>query len=191
MARSAYVAKMTLVVLGAALVFSLVSCGKKDEQPQMQVQSKEVIGLVDYYQKMKALAMTGKVEKFREMRDSLTQAIVDKYIAKIQGRVDSERVSMWGKNWPNVVGLPLVEDSSNGEWRRLTFTIIGAKDYDGKDKVVFPVVLFRKNGSQWKVSNASQMGGDKVDKNGHPILLKDMIYPEMFKIPPDFSELFK
>lgn len=191
MAKSTYATKVTLIILGAALVCSLVSCGKKEEQPQTQQLSKEVIDLIDYYQKMKELAVAGKVEKFREMRDSLTQAKVDEYIAKIQGRVDSERVNMWGMNWPIVVGLPLVEDSSNGEWRRLTFTVIGAKDYRGKDKVVFRVVLFRKNGSQWKVSNAFQMGSDKVDKNGHTVLLKDMVYPAIFCIPPDFSELSK
>ena len=182
----------TPFLIGTIVLIGLISCGKKNEDSaQLQPPSKEVSALVDSYQKIKAIAMAGEVDQFRERRDSLTMATVDAYIARIGGKVDSARVSMWGTNWPNVTGLPLVQDTSNGEWRRLTFTIIGSKDFKGKEKSTYPAILFRKNGSTWKVSNALLMGSDKFDKNGQLILYKDMIYPPMFSIPPDFAELFK
>jgi hypothetical protein len=181
-----------LIATLVALV-SLVSCaGKKEEAaPATQTPSGEVSALVDTYQKLKALAVAGKVAQFCELRDSLTMANVRVYIEKTGGRVDSARINMWGENWPNVTGLSLVQDSTNGEWRRLTFTIPGSRDHKGREKSVYPVVLFRKNGSTWKVSNAFLMGSDKYDKNGRLILHKEMIYPAMFNLPPVFDELLK
>jgi hypothetical protein len=192
MTKSVNARLVTACLITTLTLVGLISCGKKqDEAAPMKSPSKEQIALVDAYQKTKSVGMTGNVAEFRKMRDSLTMATIDAYIVRIGGKVDSARVTMWGTQWPNVTGLPLVEDSSNGEWRRLTFTIIGSRDKTGKEKYVYPVVLMRKNGSTWKVSNAILMGGDKFDHEGKIIPFKDVPFPPMFSIPPVFDELFK
>jgi hypothetical protein len=69
--------------------------------------------------------------------------------------------------------------------------VVGSRDYKGTEKSTYPVVLFRKNGSDWKVSNAMLLGTDKYDKSGKLILHKSLTYPPMFSVPPDFTDLFK
>lgn len=173
------------VVLVALLI--LVSCGGgRQEGAEL---SDEVKEMVRYYESMREIGLAGDVEKFLEMRDSVTNAEVAAYFEWRRFVLDSAKVSSWAYNWPSVAGLPLEQDTSDGEWRRLTFRREGFHDKDGKEQVIYPHVLFRKNGDIWKVSNASSLVSYRYNDDGSLRTLSQLTYNKLFLVPPSFDPL--
>lgn len=175
-----------IILLSTAL---LSGCGTKSGQPQELTDEQEE--LVRYYHTMKDVGLTGDVKAFNEMRDSLTRDKVMTYFRDGRRIVDSAKVSNWAYYWPDVAGLPIVQDSADGEWRRLLFMRDDLTDKDGREMAVYPMILFRKNNDTWKVSNASRLKSYKFDLEGNPRTVADFTYHELFRIPPDFSDIEK
>jgi hypothetical protein len=185
-------AKPLLLTAAILLALGLFGCGEKKPAEQKPIPpTSDLSRLVEYYQRMKRFGMEGKVVEFQALRDSVTKVRVDYFLSTHGGVIDSARVATWAYTWPNIEGLPLMQDTSDGEWRRLTFYIEGLKDKNGVEKMTYPVVIYRKNGNVWRVSNSSLLGSDKMDKDGRPILLSQLTYHKMFRIPPDFEDLLK
>ncbi len=64
-------------------------------------------------------------------------------------------------------------------------------DKDGKEQCVYSVVLFRKNGDEWKVSSASRMASYRFNDDGTPRSLDQLSFHKMFRLPPSFADLKK
>jgi len=170
------------------VVMVCTSCG--GDKPKGSKISSEVAELIRYYQEMKNLGLTGKVQDFLDRRDSVTNAEIAAYFKWKGWTIDSAKVSNWTFNWPDVAGLPLEQDTGDGQWRRLVFRMEGQRDQKtGKEMISFPIVLFRKEGDQWKVSSASRFVGFKFNNDGTPQTLSQFQFHEMFRIPPIFESL--
>lgn len=175
-----------LICLG---IFS--GCG--DSQPGGGIKvsdlSEEQIVLVREYIKLKAIGMDGKVDRFVEMRDDTTLEIITDYLARKKRPIDSERVESWATNWPEVAGLPIVQDSIKDRWRRMVFkrpTVFGD---DGVEKAVYPVLLFGLNGETWRVSNGTMVGNNIYNPDSTLRTTAQFNYHPMFRLPPDFRDL--
>ena len=170
------------------VILLCTSCG--GDKPKGSKIGGEVTELVRYYQEMKNLGLAGNVQEFLDKRDSVTQAEIAAYFKWKGWTIDSAKVSNWTFNWPDVAGLPLEQDTSDGQWRRLVFRQEGQRDQkSGKEMIVFPMIMFRKDGDQWKVCNASRFVGFKLNNDGTPQTLSQFQFHEMFSIPPSFESL--
>ena len=113
---------LNLVVVLCALLAGtilLISCGSDSSEGDKL--SGDIREMVRYYQEMKELGLAGDVEAFLARRDSVTKDEVGRYFEGKGWVIDSTKVSNWCFNWPDVAGLPLVQDTGDGEWRRLLF----------------------------------------------------------------------
>jgi hypothetical protein len=119
----------------------------------------------------------------------LTNGEIAEYFKRKGWEIDSAKVSGWAYSWPDVAGMPLEQDSTNGEWRRLVFKRCGYKDDQGKEQCLYPVILLRKNGDEWKISNASRLAAYRYNDDGSEIKLSDLRFHKMFRLPPSFIDL--
>lgn len=180
---------MVVILVGLALLLP-AACGRKQAQPDKIVQlSPEQTELVRNYLEMKQIGLAGNVDSFWARRDSVSKAFILDMFKMHKTTLDSHIVSAWAYTWPDVAGLPLVQDSSDGQWRRLIFIIDNLVDSAGRQKALYPVVMFRKEHDQWKVANASRMSAYKFDKQGKEIPFASLTFHELFRIPPTFPNL--
>lgn len=176
-----------LVLVGLWLSHGMVSCGSGESGTSEL--DPEISDLVRYYQEMKAVGLNGMVERFVAMRDSVTTALVDTYFT-LQGWVlDSAKVSQWAYNWPDVAGLPLVQDSIQGRWRRLIFRQCGMFDEAGRETCMFSVIIFARSGDRWKVSNATRSAAFRYDPDGTEHTVGELMFHGMFQLPPSYDHL--
>jgi hypothetical protein len=187
--RRRYLLLSILALLCAALSFGPISCSSKKE-PETNL-SPEVTGLVRKYQEMKTAGLNNKKAKFVHMRDSVTRTEVAGYFRRTGRIIDSAKIYQWAFSWPDVAGLPLVQDSINGRWRRLIFRQCGLYEPSGIEDCVFPVVLFGKDGDDWNVSNACKIGGHRYKADGSEVGLDDLKFNDLFLLPPSFEQLYK
>ncbi|MCK5126430.1 MAG: hypothetical protein KAR42_09255 [candidate division Zixibacteria bacterium] len=171
------------------IVAGLVACETSYDLGESRLPNAEQRELIRYYEDMKKIGLEGDRYNFIEMRDSVTHYIVVKYLMQIGRAVDSKKVSDWAYNWPNIAGLPIVDDSTDGEWRRIVFMRPSVYEENGREKTLYPIVLFRFDGEVWKVSNASTKKSYTTTIDGDSILFKDFTYHKMYNVPPDFSDL--
>ena len=90
---------------------------------------------------------------------------------------------------PDVAGLPLYQDTIYGLWRRVIFRICDMFDEAGREQCVYPIIMFRKNGDEWKVGNASRLAAYRYDDDGEPLELTKFMFHKMFRLPPSFIDL--
>jgi hypothetical protein len=180
---------LLVLILAAALILGPVSCGSKKE-PQSKL-NPEVTGLVKKYQEMKTAGLKGKMAKFIHMRDSTTRMEVAKYFRRTGRVIDSAKIYQWAFNWPDVAGLPLMQDSINGHWRRLIFRQCGLTDSEGKEDCIFSVVLFGKDHDAWNVSNACKIGVRRYKDDGSEATVDDLVFNDLFLLPPSFKPLYQ
>jgi len=169
---------------------AIVGCGKKEsETNQGDKLTTEQRQMVRDYLTIKEVGLTGNVGQFMALRDSLTGAKVRAYFEMTKRVIDSLRVVQWAYYWPSVAGLPVVEDTSDGEWRRLLFHQATGVDDQGVEKSNYAIVLFRKNGDVWKVSNASSLMTPVLNPDGSRKTIDQFTYHRLFRVPPDFRDL--
>lgn len=180
---------LVMMLVGTAL-FLPAACGTSGSQPEKTaVLDAEQTEMVRYYLEMKQMGLDGNVDSFWARRDSVSKAFILEMFKRHGTSLDSRIVGSWAYSWPDVAGLPLVQDSSDGQWRRLVFIIDNLVDSAGRQKALYPVVIFRKENGQWKVSNASRLAAYKFDKQGKEIPFRTLTFHEMFRIPPTFPNL--
>lgn len=187
--RHRYLILLVLTLTVAALVLGPISCGSKKE-PKSNL-SPEVTELVRKYEEMKMAGLNAQMAKFMHMRDSTTRMEVADYFRRTGRAIDSAKIYQWAFNWPDVAGLPLVQDSVNGRWRRLIFRQCGLTDSEGKEDCIFSVVLFGKNDDMWNVSNACKIGERRYKDDGSEIAVDDLVFNDLFLLPPSFEALYK
>ena len=190
---------LAVVTMLGVMLFGATACGKKPGEPRDP--NKEELDLIRYYLKMKEIGLAGDKDTFNEMRDSLTHAKIQTYFSHWERVIDSKKVSDWAYNWPDIAGLPIVEDTSDGEWRRLVFRgpwirdIVDRQDSlnPGREKAIYPLIMFRNNNGTWKVSNASRWKSYRYDNDGNEIKYETFSphYHKFYRIPPDFIDLEK
>lgn len=179
-----------LATLTGLILLLPAACGKGSSQPEkITTLNAEQTELVRHYQEMKQLGLQGKVDSFVARRDSVTMAFIMDMFKRHGSTIDSATVAGWAYTWPDVAGLPLVQDTSDGLWRRLVFIIDNLADSAGRAKALYPIVMFRKENGQWKVANASRLAAYKFNKQGKEIPFTSLTYHELFRIPPTFPNL--
>jgi len=177
------------MLLSAALIIGIVSCrGKGEAQTKL---SPEEIQLVKRYQEMKMAGIRNQRSKFMHMRDSVTRMEVANYFRRTGRIIDSTTIYHWAFNWPDVAGQPLVQDSTNGRWRRLIFRQCGLINAVGIEDCVYSVVMFGKDRDEWNISNAYRIGGHRYNDDGSEFSVADLRFNEMFRLPPSFEPLYK
>lgn len=179
----------SILLLGLIYLPVFSGCGQEKPGIQTMQITQEQTELVRDFVKMRALGMAGKVDQFVAMRDSITFQIVSEYLINHNKPLDSARVSLWGTTWPEVAGLPIVQDSILDNWRRLVFKRPNVFGSDGVEKAVYPVILFGLNGDEWKVSNATMIGVNTYNPDSTLRTIDQFTYHSMFRLPPDFRDL--
>lgn len=187
--RRRYMLPLVLALIALALSFGPISCGSKDK-PQTNL-NPEVTQLVRKYQEMKTAGLRNEMSKFIHMRDSVTRMEVSNYFRRTKRVIDSAKIYQWAFSWPDVAGLPLVQDSTNGRWRRLIFRQCGLTDAAGIDDCIFSVVLFGKDGDVWNISNACKIGQHHYKADGSEISVDDLDFNDLFLLPPSFEPLYR
>jgi len=177
---------LMILFIGFILIV-LVSCGSKRRKPIPL--SPEQSEMIKYYQTMKQKGIAGITSQFIDMRDEKTMDFVDELFIKRLRRVSPDIVQKWAYSWPDVAGLPLIQDTSDGEWRRFVFVQEGPPDPHGRERLIYPMVIWRWNDTIWKVSNASRLMSTKEDADGNEIVFSDLQVNDMFRIPPHFPDL--
>lgn len=178
-----------VLILAAALILGPISCGTKKE-PKSNL-SPEVTELVKKYQEMKTAGLKAQKAKFMHMRDSTTRMEVADYFRRTGRIIDSAKIYQWAFNWPDVAGLPLVQDSINGRWRRLIFRQCGLTDSEGKEDCIFSVVLFGKDHDVWNISNACKIGVRRYKEDSTEATVDDLVFNDLFLLPPSFKPLYQ
>ncbi|MDD4050860.1 MAG: hypothetical protein PHR28_03025 [candidate division Zixibacteria bacterium] len=179
-----------LATLVGLILLLPTACGKGNSQPEKITKlNSELTEMVRYYQEMKQFGLAGNVDSFWARRDSVSKAFILDMFGRRGTVLDSGVVAAWAYTWPDIAGHPLVQDTTDGQWRRLVFIIDSLVDKDGRQKALYPVVMFRKENGQWKVANASRLAAYKLDKQGKKIPFKSLTYHELFRIPPTFPNL--
>ncbi len=176
-----------LLLLLPGMMLAFVSCGS--EKNESGALSKEVAEMVRYYQEMRKIGLVGEVEPFLAMRDSLTKAEIDVYFERKGWVIDSTKVSDWSFNWPDIAGLPLHQDTIDGLWRRMIFRQCGLFDEASREQCVYSVIMWRKNGDEWKVANATRVAAYRFNEDGSPLVLHKFLFHKMFRLPPSFIDL--
>jgi hypothetical protein len=180
---------LLVTVVGLVLLLP-AACGKGKSQPEKITKlNPELTELVRYYQEMKQFGLAGNVDSFWARRDSVSKAFILDMFGRHGTTLDSAVVAAWAYTWPDVAGLPLVQDTGDGQWRRLVFIIDSLVDKEGRQKALYPIVMFRKENGEWKVANASRLAAYKLDKQGKEIPFSSLTYHELFRIPPTFPNL--
>ncbi len=187
--RRRYFLPLIVALTGTALTLGTVSCDSKRE-PKTDL-SPEVTQLVRKYEEMKLAGLHNQKSKFMHMRDSVTRQEVGAYFNRTGRVIDSAKIFQWAFNWPDVAGLPLVEDSINGRWRRLIFRQCGLMDADSIEDCIFSVVLFGKDGDDWNISNACKIGQHHYKSDGSEIGVEDLVFNDLFQLPPSFEPLYR
>lgn len=177
----------TGLVICLLALLSLAACGSEKNASVPRVERDE--GLIQYYNQMREIGLAGKVDEFVAMRDSVTNAEVATYYAGRGWELDSARVSDWAFNWPEVNDLPLIQDSIHGEWRRMVFEKCGIFDKAGMEKCMYPIIMWRKDGNQWKVSNATRMAAPRYKSDGSLLTMDQLNFHLMFSLPPSYAHL--
>lgn len=178
----------SIVLLLIALGLTACDNYKAGEERKANKEQRE---LINYFVTMKSAGLNKDMLTFIDMRDSLTHAKVAEYFTAWGRAINGQKVSEWAYNWPDVVGLPIVEDSISGEWRRLIFKMPDVEDKEGRLKAVYPIIMFRNNNGTWKVSNASRKASYYNSIDGDTIKFSDFTYHPFFQLPPNFSDLNK
>jgi len=178
--RPKYIAIAVLMVAGVWLFFGMVSCGSGND---------EMTDIVRYYHEMKAVGLNGLVDRFLSMRDSVTNAYVDTYYTWRGWEMDSAKVYQMAFGWPDIAGLPLVQDSISGRWRRLVFRQCGLHDEKNRELCMFPVILLGKNGDQWKISNVYRIAWPRYREDGSERTVDGLNFHKLFQLPPSFEDL--
>ncbi|MEE9441940.1 MAG: hypothetical protein V3V99_04665 [candidate division Zixibacteria bacterium] len=178
--------KLSLLLIASLLI---ISCGSDSGDPKKL--SSEQTGLVRKYQTMKLAGMAGDVTAFLSMRDSVTNVEIGNYQKNWGWTIDSTKVSNWATNWPDVAGLPIFQDTTDGEWRRLVFAHEPTINEKGEEVILYSVILWRKNNDEWKVSNATRMMGRLYNPDGTKAVLNEFSFHRLFRIPPVFDDLHK
>jgi hypothetical protein len=178
-----------LLCLAVIIMMIAISCGSEEEKGATL--SGDVSELVRYYHTMKQVGLAGRVDEFLDMRDSLTRAEIDSYYSWKGWTFDSIKVSDMAYHWPDIAGMALEQDTTYELWRRLVFRQCELYDTAGKEQCLYPVVLFRKNGDVWKVSNASRLASYRYNDDGSLRTLDQLSFHKLFRLPPDFIDLKK
>ena len=169
------------------MLLLLAACGSEKKMSMPSGETAE--DLIEYYNTMRQVGLAGKVAEFVAMRDSVTNAEVADYYKWHGWELDSAKVSNWAFNWPEVDDFTIVQDTISGLWRRILFQKCEIFDKDGREKCLYPMILFRKEGDQWKVSNATRMAAPRYTLEGNPITLDKLTFHRMFGLPPSFEDL--
>ncbi len=187
--RRRYMLPLVSALIVAVLAFGSISCSSRDK-PKTNL-NPEVTQLVRKYQEMKTAGLRNQMSKFVHMRDSVTRMEVADYFRRTKRVIDSAKIYQWAFNWPDVAGLPLVQDSTNGRWRRLVFRQCGLMEASGREDCIFSVVLFGKDGDQWNISNACKIGAHHYDNDGSEVRVNDLDFNALFLLPPSFEPLHR
>lgn len=180
---------LAVTLVGLVLLLP-AACGKGNSQPEKITKlNPELTELVRFYQEMKQFGLAGNVDSFWARRDSVSKAFILDMFGRHGTVVDSAVVAAWSYTWPDIAGLPLVQDTGDGQWRRLVFIIDSLVDKEGRQKALYPVVMFRKENGGWKVANASRLAAYKLDKQGKEVPFRSLTFHELFRIPPTFPNL--
>ena len=132
------------LILGLLLLVP-IACGSGSSQPEkVTVLSSEVTQLLWQYEHMRELGRAGQADSFMARRDSVTSAFAKGYYSRANRSIDSGVVWRWAADWPDVAGLPLIQDTTDGQWRRLTFVTTGARNKKGQQMMLYPIIMFRK-----------------------------------------------
>ncbi|MFH1700894.1 MAG: hypothetical protein ABIE07_09935 [Candidatus Zixiibacteriota bacterium] len=178
--------KLSIILICSSFI---ISCGGNSGDPDKL--SSEQVELVRKYQTMKLAGLAGDVKTFLSMRDSVTNFEIGNYHKNWGWTVDSTKVVKWTTNWPDVAGLPIIQDTSDGEWRRIVFTHAPTILEDGKEAVMCVVIILRKNGDEWKVSNVTRSMNSVNNPDGSKAVLNELSFHRLFRIPPVFDDLRK
>jgi len=181
-------AVLFIIIIPLSAFWALSCSSEKDAGKGMEI-SGETTELIRYYQEMKEIGLRGEVEAFLERRDSVTKAEVGAYFDRKGWIIDSAKVSNWAYNWPNVAGMTMVEDSIHGPWRRMVFRQCGMFDEQGREQCIYPMIMWHKDGDQWKVSNASRLAAFRYDNEGNEVDILRLTFHRMFRLPPSFIDL--
>lgn len=185
--------KMAVLVGGSVLtILFLAACGSgetKTEAPAVIEKSADVTELVAKYSEMKRLGLAGEVDAFLARRDPTILVLIKELYAFRNVEIDSTTISDWAVTWTVVDSLDLVQDTSNGEWRRLVFREGGYADDDGNPYIKYPVILYHLVNDDWMFSNATQIGSYQFDPEGEEITVKELVFHDLFKLPPVFPEV--
>jgi hypothetical protein len=175
------------LLLIASLV--IISCGSNSGDPDKL--SSEQIELVRNYQTMKLAGLAGDVNTFLSMRDSVTNFEIGNYHNNWGWTVDSTKVVNWTTNWPDVASLPVFQDTTDGEWRRLVFSHEPSINENGDEVIMHVVMILRKNGDEWKFSNITRIMAPVNNPDGSKAVLNEFSFHRLFRIPPVFDDLRK
>lgn len=167
----------------------IISCGNDSGNPDKL--SSEQTEMVRYFQTMKLAGLAGDVNTFLSMRDSITNAEIGNYHKNWGWKVDSTKVVNWTTNWPDVASLPIMQDTTDGEWRRLVFNHPPTINEQGQEVELLIVMLWRKNNDEWKVSNVSRIMAPIFNPDGSKYVLNEFSFHRFFRIPPIFDDLRK
>jgi len=178
---------MLVFLAGTAL---MVSCSEKRTIPKkIDKLTAEQTDLIRYYHQIKQAGQAGRIDLVLRERDSVTMDFVRRFFEMRGIPIDSNIVASWANSWPDVAGLPLIQDSINGNWRRLLFMIDGIRDKENREKILLPILMFRLENGEWKFSNTSRLSSFKYGPDAKPIALEDLTFHEMFRMPPSFPDL--
>ncbi|MCP4568761.1 MAG: hypothetical protein GY841_14380 [FCB group bacterium] len=183
--------KMAVLVGGSVMaILLLTTCGSEEiKTPVVIGKSADVIELVDKYSEMKRLGLAGEVNAFLAHRDPTILVLIRELFASHNVEIDSTVISDWAITWTVVDDLDLVQDTISGEWRRLVFREGGYADDDGNPYIKYPVILYHLVDDDWMFSSASQVGSYQFDSEGKDITVKELVFHDLFKLPPVFPEL--
>ncbi len=184
-------ARLTILISISALVMFFLSACDGHKPGEGSKPNQDQKDLIRYYLQMKEAGLKKDIMTFTDMRDSLTHVKVKMYFSNWGRVINGRKISDWAYNWPDVAGLPILEDSTYGEWRRLIFKMPDVKDKEGRVKAVYPMIIFRNNNGTWKVSNASRKSSYYKTIDGDTIMFDDFMYHPFFRLPPTFEDLLK
>ncbi len=168
------------------IMFIISSCGGSGDKL-----TSDQTEIVRSYQQMKIFGEAGKTKEFMEMRDSVTNEEIRNYFTNWGWILDSAKVVKWTANWPDLAGLPIVQDDKSERWRRILFDRGDFVDTSGREYLVYYVLFLGDNGDVWKVSNVTMMKIKKYLPDGKQIELYEELFPKIFRLPPDFADLRK
>lgn len=177
-----------LLVLLAGMIY-LPSCGSENNNDASipgtnpDAEQRE---LIRAYQILKQTGLDSNVAAFMDMRDSLTMSLIYDMYQRRGVKIDAGIVADWAYGWPNVAGLPLVQDSATDQWRRLVFLIDGRTDRKGVAKSIFPMVLYRLQEGEWSVANATRVEALKFNDDGSLRRIDQTYFHKLFWLPPVF-----
>lgn len=179
----------SIMLFGAVCLILLSGCEKGDPGIKTSEPTAEQIEVIREYVKLKAIGMDGKLGQFIQLRDSITMQIIAEYFARSDRSIDAKQVKSWATNWPEVAGLPIVQDSTLDRWRRIVFkrpTVFGDNTVE---KAIYPILFFGLNDGEWRVSNATKVRSNMYNPDSTLRTIDQFTYHDLFRLPPDFTTL--